>query len=305
MTGKKKKPAEIVQERRPRVAPDIEDAILEMAFNEPAYGQDRVARDLQERKMIVSASGVRYVWRRHNLETMERRIENIEKNLKRHPQDWTESQLSARDQIQANRKSRKSAEKIMGASSDDFNRSDYLLATAAKLFRDRGYDATALRDIARKAGVPVGSLYYHFPSKEELYAAVYREGIRRLTEFVESALVDVQDPINRLQAACAAHLERLCGDEDFTTVVIPLRHPNVSAAVRKAIVVQNDGYEKIFKKLISEIPLSKKINPSILRLQIFGALNWTSTWYKPGKATPDEIAANLVSALRLPLRESD
>jgi AcrR family transcriptional regulator len=60
--------------------------------------------------------------------------------------------------------------------------------------RERGYDATTLRDIARRATIPVGSLHYHFPAKDELFAAVYEESIARVARHVKEAIDTVRHP---------------------------------------------------------------------------------------------------------------
>src|SRR5262245_62675016 len=59
--------------------------------------------------------------------------------------------------------------------------------------------------------------------------------------------------------------------------------------------------EDIYRTLVNNLALPEAIDRRLLRLQILGAVIWTSVWYKSGKATPDEIAANLISSLRLPL----
>ncbi len=52
-----------------------------------------------------------------------------------------------------------------------------LLAVSARLFAKGGFEATSMRDIAGKAGMLAGSMYYHFPSKNDLIAAVYAAGV--------------------------------------------------------------------------------------------------------------------------------
>jgi len=73
------------------------------------------------------------------------------------------------------------------------NRRQQLLDVAARLFRDRGFHVTSMRDIAHEVGMLSGSIYYHFPSKEELLLAVYEEGLRHIAEEVDAALAQ-QDP---------------------------------------------------------------------------------------------------------------
>lgn len=63
---------------RNRVAPEIEDAVIKMATDNPAYGQKRVANELKKRGIFVSPGGVRSIWLRHDLETFKKRIKALE-----------------------------------------------------------------------------------------------------------------------------------------------------------------------------------------------------------------------------------
>src|SRR5580704_9708744 len=64
--------------RRNRVAPEIEQAVVEIAIAEPAWGQVRAANELKKCGLSVSAAGVRCVWQRHDLETMHKRLKALE-----------------------------------------------------------------------------------------------------------------------------------------------------------------------------------------------------------------------------------
>ena len=62
------------------------------------------------------------------------------------------------------------------------NRVSILLDAAARLFADKGYVATSMRDIAQDCGMLPGSLYYHFAAKEDLLVAVYERGVAELLD---------------------------------------------------------------------------------------------------------------------------
>jgi TetR/AcrR family transcriptional regulator, cholesterol catabolism regulator len=286
---------------RARVAPEIEREILRLAFDQPLFGQDRVARELRARRMTVSASGVRYVWQRHGLETLEKRVRQIEAAARSSEQLLTSVQLDARARARASRRSRRAGLSKSSQAAGEFRRDKHILAVAARLFRERGYDATALRDIARRAAIPVGSLHYHFPAKDALFAAVYEESIARVARHVKEAIDSVRHPWEKLQAACAAHLRMLCANDDFIIVPLAERIHGLDPRMRARLVALNDSFEDIYRTLVNDLALPEAIDRGLLRLQILGAVIWTSVWYKPGKATPDEIAANLIRALRLPL----
>ncbi len=61
-----------------RVAVEVEEAVCQMAFDRPAYGQLRVSNELKKAGFLVSPAGVRSVWVRHDLETFKKRLKALE-----------------------------------------------------------------------------------------------------------------------------------------------------------------------------------------------------------------------------------
>ena len=85
-----------------RVADEIEQAILTFAYEQPAWGQLRVANELLKRGMVISEGGVRCVWLRHDLSTFAKRLRALEAKSAQEGIVYTETQLAALEQARAN-----------------------------------------------------------------------------------------------------------------------------------------------------------------------------------------------------------
>lgn len=78
-----------------RVAPETEDAVIAFALEQPAFGQMRTSNELRKKGIFISASGVRSVWLRHNLENFKKRLSNLEQHVAQTGEVLTEAQVSA------------------------------------------------------------------------------------------------------------------------------------------------------------------------------------------------------------------
>jgi len=178
------------------------------------------------------------------------------------------------------------------------NRRVQLLDAAARLFSQRGFRATSMRDIAKAVDMLSGSIYYHFNSKQDILLAVYAEGARRIGESVDAALARETDPWKRLKAASAAHLNALSViHQDYAQVMIrtlPQEADDIGVQLRD---IRRD-YEARFRRLIDELPLPPGVDRHYLRLMLIGALNWSHVWYKPGGDGPEVVARAFIQTLR-------
>lgn len=181
------------------------------------------------------------------------------------------------------------------------NRREDLLRAAARCFLRHGYAAAAMRDIALETGMKAGSIYYHFPSKEELYFAVYETGVRGISAAVRERLAGRLDPWDRLEAACAAHLEVLL-QGGVLSRVMRQELPRKPEGLRQRLVELRDGYEKVFTHLFAGIPLPEDVDRHEMRLMLIGAMNYAHTWYKPGAELPGVLARNFVRFLKNPMQ---
>ncbi len=177
------------------------------------------------------------------------------------------------------------------------NRLQLILDAAARLFREKGYAATSMRDIAAAVDMLPGSLYYHFAAKEDLLVAVYEEGVRLISEKVRAAIARHAEPWQRLEAAAVAHLEVLLKTGDYALVVIRVLPQDVPKAAARLTTLR-DGYEGLFAQLVAALPLPPETDRRSLRLLLLGALNWTQHWFREdGRSTPRSIARSFLKLL--------
>lgn len=78
-----------------RVDPDIEQAVVQMALDYPAFGQQRVCNELRKKGMAISPGGVRSVWQRHDLERFDKRLKALEAIVAQDGLILTEAQMIA------------------------------------------------------------------------------------------------------------------------------------------------------------------------------------------------------------------
>lgn len=83
---------------------------------------------------------------------------------------------------------------------------ELIFQAAVEVFAESGFDQAKMDDIAQMAGVAKGTIYYHFKSKEELFAGLINEGIEKLIEYARRYIESDEDPVHKLQNIIKAHV---------------------------------------------------------------------------------------------------
>ena len=166
---------------------------------------------------------------------------------------------------------------------DDAGRRGQLIRESARLFREKGYEATSVRDIAAATGLQSGSWVYHFKTKQDILAAVMEEGLQRALERIEAIGRDQLPPREQFRALLRAHLDTiLAPGQDFIPVLL-YEWRSLEAKSRPRVVALQRRYEAVWEKVIAQLRRSGDwVQPTrVDRLLMFGALNWMAHWYRP------------------------
>lgn len=180
-----------------------------------------------------------------------------------------------------------------------------IISVAEVLFTKQGFDGTSMRDIAAAAKMQAASMYYHFPSKEELLWAVWEKGGIELKQRVHDAILPANDPWERMEAACVAHVSGLLDWRRANQVLFIMPPWQYPVGIRDRVISLRNEYEGIFVGLISDLPLRKRVDRHYLRLALLGALSWPLFWYKTDGDAPPVIAKEMLKLLRYGIEKQD
>ncbi|HSG75768.1 MAG TPA: TetR/AcrR family transcriptional regulator [Burkholderiales bacterium] len=173
------------------------------------------------------------------------------------------------------------------------NRREELLAVCARLFREKGFDGTSIRDISEAAGMHSGSPFYHFKSKQEMLVAVMEQGLTEGLRHLEAVALRKLPPADKFRQLVRTHLETICGDgHDFIPVML-YDWRSLTPANRRRVIALKDRYDALWQKVTDELQAQGVMpgDAQLARLFTFGVLNWTARWYRPGgRKSLDEIA---------------
>jgi AcrR family transcriptional regulator len=184
----------------------------------------------------------------------------------------------------------------------ELDRREEIVKTAARLFRERGYTATTVRDLAKEVGITSGSIFHHFGSKEEVLLLVSVEGIRQAEACIAGFAEVASTPREYVEAMIRGHLTALLDGESETISVLFHEHWALSEATRKQFVKGRDAYEAKWDVALSELggEFADPRRRKLMRLLLFGAMNWCAQWWQEsGELSPADIADEL-SARFLP-----
>lgn len=166
-----------------------------------------------------------------------------------------------------------------------------ILRTAARLFQQRGYDATSMNDVAAALKLSKGGLYHHFQSKDEILYEIMNHAMDITQERVLTPVRGMAHPEERLRALIRLHIELVLSPRDREiTVVLHENHP-LPPALRKRINARKKDYIHFVENLLAEVQndaeeknrnRSKyKVSPRAAAFALLGMINWIYQWYKP------------------------
>jgi AcrR family transcriptional regulator len=173
------------------------------------------------------------------------------------------------------------------------SRWDEILAVSARLFREKGYRATTMEDIAVELNVTKPALYYYINTKHDLLYAICESAIGRLVEGVRKIMQEPADVEEKMRKLIHWHVNMFSGHGDVIIVYLG-EESELPEDKRTFIRSLSREYETIYRQLLEQGIREGRFRemdvPMVVRA-LSGMCNWLADWYQPdGQYSADEIA---------------
>jgi len=169
---------------------------------------------------------------------------------------------------------------------ENLSRKEQIFRTAAELFREKGYVASSMRDLAQKLGIEAASLYSHIRSKEEILHNICFD---MAVEFRKS-LEEVEKQKNltaseKLRRGIIGHVQVMAKDLTASAVFMN-EHRHLSQPYLRDFLLLRINYINRFKSMIEEGvktgEFKSNIDVKLAVMTLFSSFNWMPQWYQPG-----------------------
>ncbi|EHK80121.1 TetR/AcrR family transcriptional regulator [Saccharomonospora azurea] len=166
---------------------------------------------------------------------------------------------------------------------------------AVKLFADKGFHGTGIRDLATESQLSTASLYHYMGSKEDLLVDIMRRCLQTLLDTATAELADVEDPATRLRKLVKLHV-RAHARMPRETRIVDHEIPVLSPAVRRSVIELRDSYERLWADAVAdgvEAGVFTTAHPGVTRLALLEMCTGVARWYSPRGSLPlDELASH-------------
>ncbi len=174
-----------------------------------------------------------------------------------------------------------------------------ILRAAIRAFRDKGYHATTLEDIADRLGVRNTALYHYFPDKEAILYECHRESLAELAGLLEEALQSSDSPTEQLQYLIREHVRVMTETLEGSPLAFEVHA--LAPEHRAEIIRGRDRYERGVRRVIEAGVRAgefRALDPKLAAFAIFGAVNWIARWFRPhGSVHSPELGAAFANHL--------
>jgi len=171
-----------------------------------------------------------------------------------------------------------------------------MIRTTAQLFRERGFDATSMSDVARSLGLTKAGLYHHFDSKEALLYEILVFGLDKVRDDVLVHVRAIRDPEERLHELIVRHA-RIATRGKGAVAHLGDEIRALPPTARKEIEVRMRKYLDLLRETLNELDAAGRLRPvdrTVAAFSIIGMILWLPRWFRQdGRLTQAQVAEHI------------
>jgi AcrR family transcriptional regulator len=175
-------------------------------------------------------------------------------------------------------------------------KSEFILRNAARIFAEKGYHSTSMRDISRETKVSLAGLYHYCKSKEELLFLIQDNCFGHVLERLEQRLRETSEPVHKLRLVIENHLSFFAANM-AEMKVLSHEADSLAGEMHEHVSVKKQQYTKLVRRILSEAQKEAggpKSDLTVATYALFGMMNWIYNWYDPhGKLSVTELVNNV------------
>ncbi|EIV94334.1 TetR/AcrR family transcriptional regulator [Frankia sp. QA3] len=183
------------------------------------------------------------------------------------------------------------------------NKRDAVLRESARLFAERGIEATTMRAIADACGMQAASLYHHFASKDELVAAILTRSDAHISGLYDAILDAPLEPADRLEAMIRATLDNFGHHRDAARIYYRDRayvaESPLLTQVRDNAVAHDELWDRSIEAAIAAGRISPRFEAINLR-RLLQELMWSTARLRGDAVSADDIVHVLLHGILAP-----
>lgn len=185
-------------------------------------------------------------------------------------------------------------------------RKDVIIAKAARLFREKGYSATSMRDLAEHVGVEAASLYNHISSKAEILQEICFKSANNFTTHISEVEASKKSSLEKLESILRFHIRQMV--TNYEEVYVTDREwKHLTDPYLSNIQSQRRTYRQRIAAIIEEGIRQGEIKPidaPTAVLIMLHAVSGIESWHRSVKRISDEmLEENMVTILVEGLRK--
>jgi TetR/AcrR family transcriptional regulator, cholesterol catabolism regulator len=172
---------------------------------------------------------------------------------------------------------------------------EFILRTSARIFAEKSYHSTSMRDISRATSVSLAGLYHYCRSKEELLFLIQDNCFGRVLERLEKRLEEVKDPVAKLTIFIENHLSFFAANM-AEMKVLSHEAESLRGDLHAHVSTRKDKYTKLARQILQEVQDAREpsVDLTVATYALFGMMNWIYNWYDPeGKLKVHDLAQHL------------